>query len=388
MHHKEIVDAICEHHRYEYVIVNALYEIVEYSAQASLYCDLQWEEDRLCNLFCAVPELVGMEGELALLLEGKRRVVSVPLIFKPPHYYVDVYVYRSKASTGCMVLFEDITEKTYAEQKVAQVHNENLLLLDEIAEQNRRLELFSQHMKTLVEEEVAKNAQQQHMLELQTRHAQMGEMIAIITHQWKQPLSVIQTICTNLKIKYELGQFSADLAMEKIQNIDKQIQLMGTIVADFQHFFKPSKAKSRFHLNAAIHSLIGLVKAEYTHANIALQLEELDEVWLEGYPNEYNQVILSILQNAKEAFLCKPFDAMQIHIRIAKQHEKSYVRISDNAGGIPLEILPKIFDQYETSKAEGSGLGLYIAKSVIEHNMGGKIWAENSEEGAVFYIVV
>ncbi len=386
--HKEIVDAICANHLYEYLIVNASYEVIGYSAQISQYCDALLTEEATCDLFCVVPELVGMEEDLALLFEGKSNSLSLPLIFKAPNHYVNLYVHQGTLSETCIVLFEDITDKTHAKQQATQVHNENLLLLDEIADKNRRLQIFSQKMKELVDEEVAKNREKQHMLELQTRHAQMGEMISLITHQWKQPLSVIQTVCANIKLKYELGNLSLGLVMHKIDTILKQTRQMNTTVVDFQTFFTPSKSKSRFHLNETIRSLIGLVKADYVHANIVLKVEEKDEVWVEGYPNEYNQVILSILQNAKEAFVSNPSKTMQIHIRISNQDGKSHVCISDNAGGIPFEIVPKIFDQYETSKSHGSGLGLYIAKSVIEKNMGGKIWVENSKEGASFYIDV
>ncbi|MBA1420784.1 MAG: HAMP domain-containing histidine kinase [Epsilonproteobacteria bacterium] len=176
--------------------------------------------------------------------------------------------------------------------------------------------------------------------------------------------------------------------MDKVDNILKQTQYMNTTVVDFQKFFTPSKSKSKFNLNETIRSLIGLVKADYVHSNIVLNLEENDEVWVEGYPNEYNQVILSILQNAKEAFVSNPSEKMKVHIQISNDEGVSHVRIIDNAGGIPSSLLPKIFDQYETNKDHGSGLGLYIAKSVIEKNMGGKVWAENSQEGAVFHIVV
>jgi signal transduction histidine kinase len=243
-------------------------------------------------------------------------------------------------------------------------------------------------MKELVEEEVAKNEEKQHMLELQTRHAQMGEMIALITHQWKQPLSVIQTVCANLKLKYELDKLSPTFFMDKIDNILNQTRYMNTTVVDFQKFFTPSKAKSTFNLNENINTLLGLVATDYVHAHITVEVEEDEEVWIEGYPNEYNQVILSLLQNAKEAFLANPSKSMQIRIRISKKEGQSHVSIADNAGGISPTVLPKIFNQYESSKANGSGLGLYIAKSVIEGNMGGKIWAENSEEGAVFHIVI
>jgi signal transduction histidine kinase len=388
MHNKEIVNAICANHLYEYLIVNKSYEVVGYSAQISQYCDELLREDATCDFFCAVPELVGMEQDLAQLLEGKSTSLSLPLIFKAPDQYVNIHVHQGTSSQTFIVLFENITEITHAQQQAMQNHNENLLLLDEIADKNRRLQIFSQKMKELVDEEIAKNVEKQHMLELQTRHAQMGEMIALITHQWKQPLSVIQSVCANVKLKHELGKLSPGFFMDKVDNILNQAKHMNSTVVDFQKFFTPSKAKSKFNLNENINTLLDLVAVEYVHANITLNVIGDEEVWIEGYPNEYNQVILSLLQNAREAFLSHPSDHMKITIDISKEEEHSHVSIADNAGGISSTVLPKIFNQYETSKSNGSGLGLYIAKSVIEGNMGGKIWAENSEEGAVFHIVI
>lgn len=388
MYNKEIVDAICANHLYEYVVVNHAYEIVGYSAQISQYCDALLKEEDACDLFCVVPELVGMEEDLGLLLEGKGSALSLPLIFKSPDQYVNIYVHQGTLAQTFIVLFENITQTTLAQQQAMQTHHENLLLLDEIADKNRRLQVFSNKMKELVDEEVAKNVEKQHMLELQTRHAQMGEMIALITHQWKQPLSVIQSVCTNLKFKYELGKLSTEVYMAKIENILKQAKHMNSTVVDFQKFFTPSKAKSKFNLNETIHSLLDLVAVDYIHANISLQVIEEGEVWIEGYPNEYNQVMLSLLQNAKEAFLSHPSEIMKIDIHIFEEEEASHVTIADNAGGIPPHMLNKMFHQYETMKPNGSGLGLYIAKSVIENNMGGKIWAENSKVGAVFHIVI
>jgi signal transduction histidine kinase len=388
MHNKEIIDAIYANHQYEYLIVNKHYDVVGHSAQISKYCDETLREDTTCNLFCTVPELVGMEKELVQLLEGGSTSLSLPLIFKAPDQYVNISVHQGTSSQTLIVLFENITEKTHAQQQAMQNHNENLLLLDEIADKNRRLQLFSQKMKELVEEEVSKNVEKQHMLELQTRHAQMGEMIALITHQWKQPLSVIQSVCANVKLKHELGKLTSTFFIDKIDNILKQAKHMNRTVVDFQKFFTPSKAKSKFNLNDNINALLDLVIAEYIHANITLKVTGDEEVWIEGYPNEYNQVILSLLQNAREAFLSHNADNKQITIHIAKRDNASHVTISDNAGGISPNLLPKIFNQYETSKSHGSGLGLYIAKSVIERNMGGKIWAQNSKEGAIFHIVI
>jgi len=271
---------------------------------------------------------------------------------------------------------------------VLQANNENLLLLKEIEEKNRQLEAYNHEMEKLVTAEVAKNLDKQHMLELQTRHAQMGEMIAMITHQWKQPLSVIQTLGTLLKIKYTSGKLTEKLFTEKIDNLLKQASHLNQTVHDFQKFFTPSKRKIYFDMNETIRSILALIKMEYALKNITIHLSEDSSVTVYGYENEYKQVILSLLQNAKDALVLTRQDEREIHIQITKKDNHSLVSIEDNAGGIAEEIMEHIFTQYVSTKEEGSGLGLHIAKSVIENNMQGKLWVENTKVGARFYILL
>ena len=386
MYDKEIVKAICANHLYEYCIVDHHLEVLKYSDKISKYCDKEILKVLNLELFDIVPELVGMEKELALMFDQETEDLLIPMVFKIPNNYINIRVHPNRSFNTLIVLFENITKSTQAQLQLRQANNNNLLLIGEIADKNRQLEVFNQEMQALVSIEVKKNLEKQHMLELQTRHAQMGEMIAMITHQWKQPLSVIQTLGTLLKIKYASGKLTQTLFTEKIDNLLAQATHLNQTVNDFQKFFTPSKKKVNFDMKETMTSVLALIEMEYSLENIKIILTEEITVSVYGYENEYKQVILSILQNAKDALIVSTQENKQISIHIDKRDNSSLVTIEDNAGGIPKEILESIFMQYVTTKEDGSGLGLHIAKSVIENNMQGKIWVKNTKEGAKFYI--
>jgi len=388
MFNEEIVSAICANHVYEYLIVNDAYCVQATSPSIEKYCKDINITSKEISVFDVVPELVGMEDILQEICLGEKESLLIPLVFKEPHAYVNIRVHASCHESTCIVLFENITETTLAQQEARQANNENVLLLREIAKQNKVLEQFNQEMQKMVDAEVAKNLEKQHTIEIQSRHAQMGEMIAMITHQWKQPLSAIHTTGMLLKIKYDLGTLTQDIFNEKMNLLLGQASHMNQTVVDFQTFFTPSKEKVHFNIYETIQAVLALVEVEYHVQNIEIVLNGESEVSVYGYANEYKQVILALLQNAKDAFLSSPKATMQIMIDVHAKKGRSVVSLSDNAGGIPEEIIGDIFTQYVSTKKTGSGLGLHIAKTVIEDNMQGSISVKNKEKGACFKICV
>ncbi len=388
MHNKAIVNAICANHRYEYFIVNHCFEVVQFSEDIVKYCDKDAFNTPNLILFDLVPELVGMEKDLVNILQNQTEDLFIPLVFKDPHYYINIRVHHGLDSQTLIVLFENITEMTKIQHDAQQINHENLLLFRQIEEKNKQLEEYNQEMQRLVEQEVVKNREKQQMIELQMRHAQMGEMIAMITHQWKQPLSVIHTLGTLLKVKFSLGKLTEEIFSNKMDNLLLQVTHMNQTVNDFQEFFTPSKLKSKFEIKETIASVVDLIDIEFSIQNITVVVKEKHKVYAYGYKNEYKQVILSILQNAKDALRSSTQKQKKITIEIQGGNNSSLVTIEDNAGGIPEEMVGHVFDQYVTSKEKGSGLGLYIAKSVIENNMQGKLWVKNNKIGAKFYIEV
>ena len=213
-------------------------------------------------------------------------------------------------------------------------------------------------------------------------------MIGMITHQWKQPLSVIQALGSLLKMKYELGSLTPELFTKKMDNLLNQAMHMSQTVTDFQKFFTPSNEKVLFDVKETILTVLDLVKMDYELQNIRIEVIEERASSIVGYENQYTQVVLAILQNAKDALVVSSQTARHIIIRIQEKDARTLVTIEDNAGGIPPEIIGAIFTQYMTTKEKGSGLGLHIAKSVIENNMQGDIWVHNIEGGAEFSILV
>ena len=388
MYNKAIVNAICANHMYEYFIVNHSFEVVQFSEDIVKYCDKDIFNAPNLILFDLVPELVGMEEDLADILQNQKEDLFIPLVFKDPDYYINIRVHRGVDFQTLIILFENITEVIKIQHDSQQINHENLLLLTQIERKNKQLEAYNQEMQKLVKHEVAKNREKQQMVELQMRHAQMGEMIAMITHQWKQPLSAIHALGTLLKVKFALGKLTQKIFSEKMDNLLLQVTHMNQTVNDFQQFFTPSKVRSNFELNATISSVLSLIETEFSIHNIHIRFKKMPKIYLKGYENEYKQVILSILQNAKDALKVSKQKEKMITIETMQKNSYALVTIEDNAGGIPKEMLGHIFDQYVTSKEKGSGLGLYIAKSVIENNMQGKLWVENNKLGAKFYIEV
>jgi signal transduction histidine kinase len=243
-------------------------------------------------------------------------------------------------------------------------------------------------MQELVKEEIKKNLEQQKMIELQARYSQMGEIIGMITHQWKQPLNAISMMANVLILKQQNNSLDNKILEEKLDDIIMQVKYMSQTVNDFQHFFNPIKDKMYFNVFDSIQSVLDLVKSEYFHKNITVYLDGDKSVNAVGLPNEVNQVVLSLLKNSKDEFIKNPHSNMWIKINITSKDDKAIIEVVDNAGGIPEDIIDKIFDIYVTTKQDGSGIGLNISKSMIEDHMDGQMYVTNVENGAKFTIVL
>jgi len=398
MHIQEILNAIYANHHYEYFVINSEMKIVEFSDRVFELCELDEIDCKGMTLYDVVDELHGLEYEIEKIFKGEQNEFKLSYVFKAPDQYVHISLSpgrkrrtpdkRGHKYETLVVLFENITELAKIQQGIIQERNEKSLLLKTISEKNRQLQVFNEEMQRLVDEEIKKNLEKQKMVELQARYSQMGEMIGMITHQWKQPLNVISIVNYVLKQKILKKEYSEELFVNKLDEISRQVQFMTQTIQDFQDFFNPSLEKSTFNVYETLMFAIELVKYEYEYHNIALVLEGSKEVTAYGYSNEFNQVILALMKNAKDAFMAHPHDNMKITLIVDKVDDRARVRVRDNAGGIPESIINRIFDLYVTTKMDGSGLGLNIAKNVIENNMDGELSVKNVENGAEFTILL
>ena len=394
MHIQEVFNAIYKNRLYEYLVINKKLDIVEFSDKVSIFCDNNPLESNAFNIFDFLPELYGMDDLINELFNGQRDSFTFPYVFKSPDLYVNIHIHpgRKKENTlnqyeTLIILFENVTNMANTQQILIQERNEKTLLVKEISSKNKQLHMLNEKMQDIIDEEIRKNLEKQKMVELQSRHSQMGEMIGMITHQWKQPLSVIATIANILKLKLQQNTLNDDILKNKLNHITTQVTHMNQTVSDFQHFFNPSKEKIKFNLFQTIHTVFDLIGYEYTTNNIALKLTGDENIFIYGYQNEFNQIMLSLLKNSKDAFLENPHDSMFVQVSVEKEIDRIIIKVIDNAGGIPENIIDEIFNLYVSTKTEGSGLGLNIAKNILEKNMNGQLTVQNTNNGAEFHII-
>ncbi|MBF0552941.1 MAG: PAS domain-containing protein [Nitrospirae bacterium] len=261
---------------------------------------------------------------------------------------------------------------------------------EELVELNRTLE-------RRVEEGISKIIYQKQMLVQQSKMAAMGEMIGLIAHQWRQPLNVIGLNVQDLKDAYDFGELDKKFIEQVVYITMDQINFMSKTIDDFKNFFKPSKKKLRFNVQKNIEEIFSMFKQVFDRGKIDVSIKVSQDTLLftEGYPNEFKQVMLNILNNSKDAIIARRDAAVsppirgQIEITIGnnKERDKIIISIRDNGGGIPEDIIDKIFGHYYTTKGkEGTGLGLYMSKTIVETNMGGTLKVRNIGDGAEFMI--
>lgn len=221
------------------------------------------------------------------------------------------------------------------------------------------------------------------LLEQQSKLAAMGEMISAIAHQWRQPLNELGIRIQKLKYDFKGNKINEEFINDFIKNSKDTISFMSGTIDDFRNFFSTNKIVSLFSIKESIEEVKNIVSSQLIDNDIEIEINGND-FSIESFESEFKQVILNIVINAKDALVEKNIQNAKIEIIL----EDKKILIKDNAGGIPIEVIDRIFEPYFTTKGEGkgTGIGLYMSKTIIESNMNGKISVENGQEGAVFTI--
>jgi PAS domain S-box-containing protein len=279
--------------------------------------------------------------------------------------------------TGILGVFWDITERKRAEEALAQ--------------KRLQLEELNRNLEQRVADAVLDSRKKDQVLILQGRQAAMGEMIGNISHQWRQPLNTLGLIVQELLMTYGREEFTRESLESSVRKAMGLISHMSRTIEDFSNYFKPDRVKVLFNVKQAVAKTLSLIEPSLEKLDIRVDLIEKEEAEIEGYPNEYSQVLLNILLNSRDAFEGRNIDRLRvITIAVFKESGRSVVTVADSAGGIPEDVMDKIFDPYFTTKGpdKGTGIGLYMAKAIIEKNMGGRLTVRNTEDGAEFRIEV
>ncbi len=276
----------------------------------------------------------------------------------------------------------------------------NLCLEEKIRSKTKKLENFNEKLKKEIEKEVSKSRQKDSALFQQSKMAAIGEMLENIAHQWRQPLSTISTIASGIALKLEYNIFNQDEAKSELNYVVDTTKKLSSTIDYFQKYFSKSNVFEDFNLSDIIKSNLAFLETTMKTNHIDVVTHFKDDITIFGLKNEFAQALMNILNNAKDALITH-IDVKYkrvICVDLYKENGKTIIDITDNAGGIPYEIMDKIFDPYFTTKhkSQGVGIGLYMAQEIIVKHMKGELRVQNTNfvldgsdyKGAKFTIVL
>jgi len=295
------------------------------------------------------------------------------------------YIELKQLTSNFLLMQEEIVKR---ENTLA---NFNKQLEKKVDEKTLELKQINESLEDKVKQEVAKNVEQEKQILESMKMVQMGEMIGNIAHQWRQPLSVISTSASGLKMNYEFGVLKDEDIPEHMDSIVKSTKYLSETIDTFRDFIKEKKDFKEIVIQKRLKDTLNIISAPIQNSNIALKtnLDDIKEpIIVNMVTGELDQVIINIINNAKDILIDKKIDNAWIKLELHKKTDKIVISIEDNGGGIPEDILPKIFDPYFTTKHQslGTGLGLHMSYQIITESLNGKLYIKNTKYGAKFYI--
>jgi two-component system C4-dicarboxylate transport sensor histidine kinase DctB len=329
-------------------------------------------------------------------------ILAIPLLNRETNESIGVLQFINKIVEGKHTPFTDEDKKlAYSMSSIASISLYKVHQgISELIRANQKLRDHNQNLKMIVNEEVNKNLENERALLHQSRFAQMGEIINMLAHQWRQPLGSISAASANIEFKIDQFENGCDdvntqrdflkFLNQKQHLITQQTQLLSDVIDDFSHYFRPNQPKEMVKIDKLLDKALGMLSESFQHHDITVvrSYQTLGSVRI--YRNELIQVLLNILKNAQDSLNKKKLKDSTIWVHLTQEGDKTTITICDNAGGVPLDILPSIFEPYFSTKDEknGTGLGLYISKILVESYHLGTLEAHNTDRGACFEIVI
>ncbi len=294
----------------------------------------------------------------------------------------------AQLSSAIQELQHEVTERTRAEELL---HEKTIQLEEEIGERQKAQEALEQLNTTLEErirQAIAELRTKDDLLIHQNRLAAMGELLTSIAHQWRQPLNNIAICIQTLQFLHQRQELTEEELNQQIETVMDLLTYMSHTIDDFRKFFREDREAQEFVLREVVERSLNLIRAALASSDIQVTVEGDESVRAVGHPNEYSHALMNILHNARDILLERKVSNPRIRIAIKSEEGHTVVTVQDNGGGIPDAILPQIFDPYFTTKgpAVGTGIGLYMARTLIERNMGGRLTARNVNGGAEFRV--
>lgn len=257
----------------------------------------------------------------------------------------------------------------------------------ELLEQYEETIKLNRYLEKRSQEQAVEIKQKEQMLIHQSRLAAMGEMLASIGHQWRFPLNSLTLMIHDLKDALEFGEINDKYLDRFSRESMNLITQMSEIITDFRKFYKSDKEKVPFSVGDSIEDALSIFSLSLQNHGIEVQFEYRGQQMAYGLPNEFVQVVLNILINARDAFIHKNIPNRKVTIRLTETAKIINAEFTDNAGGIDSSDIVKVFDPYFTTRPQGTGLGLYMTKMIIE-NMNGSVMVDNTSNGARFSLLI
>jgi len=297
---------------------------------------------------------------------------------------------------------QDQIEFEYLCDNISRAHNRvkvvNENLEDEVNKKTQELQELNATLQEKVSQAIQEVEYKSQMLQQQTRLAQMGEMISMIAHQWRQPLSTIAAVSMNMKMIFALQQYDLSKedereAFEKdfnknLDSISELVQTLTMTIDDFRNFYKSEKERKKVSINEPLEKALNIIETSITSSGITIHKTLKSKNNVSMLSSEMMQVVLNILKNAQDNFIERDVENARLEIQSSDTSRGVRLEISDNGGGIADDILAKVFDPYFSTKNEknGTGLGLYMSKTIVEEHHDGSLEAINHDVGVSFII--
>ena len=329
--------------------------------------------------------------------ESQKKILLKRLEGEKVSYSNEITLLNEKGETRWVSLFAEPTE--YDGRYAELINMVDITLRkkteNELNNKTEQLEKLNKDLEERITEEIEKRREKEMVLAQQSKLAAMGEMIGAIAHQWRQPLNSLAILIQDIQEAYHFNELSKDYINDSVEQSMKHILYMSSTIDDFRDFNKQDKDKYEFCAKEAVKVSTNLINPQFSSHDIELYLDfdesnpECSKIF--GYVNEFKQVIINILTNAKDAFILNNIsEDRAVKIKIDCENDSVIISIQDNAGGIPDNIRDRIFEPYFTTKLShgGTGIGLYMAKTIIESHMNGKLTYESTINGSLFIISI
>lgn len=291
-----------------------------------------------------------------------------------------VYFYQTKMN--------EATDLILQQQKM--LLDFNTKLESQVKDKTVKLRELNRSLEKKVKEKADELIQKERVISVQSKQAIMGEMISMIAHQWRQPLSTVTLQISNLQLRRLLGEeVDCDVVDKTLGEISDTIIYLSNTIDDFQTYFRPDKESHTIEAYELVQKAVNFILTRLQHSSIKVLVEKKDEIMITTYENELIQVLMILLNNAVDALEAIDREYPKINVCIEESGNKILIFIRDNAGGISDNDLPHIFEPYFSTKAKnGTGLGLYMSQVIVEKQFDGKISVETSSSGTTFIVEI